>query len=95
MAKTAASDIDRWLDDLDPTTIEWRDAQHFRRIVRAREHLEAAERELRDAVAAARKAGDSWTVIGAALGVTRQSAWERFGRTAKLQRQSETGQSPD
>lgn len=36
-----------------------RDAAHFRRILIARENLAAAEQELRDAVRAARGAGDS------------------------------------
>ena len=31
-------------------------------------------------LAAAREAGDSWTVIGAALDTTRQAAFQRFGR---------------
>src|SRR6267143_4861972 len=33
---------------------------------------------LRDAVASARSRGHSWEEIAEALGVTRQSAWERF-----------------
>jgi len=68
------------LDAIDPKTHPARDASHFRRIVAARKHLEAAERELRDAVAAARGAGDSWTVIGTAMDTTRQGAYQRFGR---------------
>jgi hypothetical protein len=36
------------------------------------------ERQLRDSVAQARKQGSSWEQIGQALGVSRQSAWERF-----------------
>lgn len=68
------------LDELDPTTVPSRDAVHFRRIVRAREHVADAEQELRDAVQAARAAGDSWTVIGAALDTTRQAAQQRFGQ---------------
>jgi hypothetical protein len=55
-----------------------RDATHFRRIIEARKNLDAAEEELRDAVASAREAGDSWTVIGAALGTTKQAASQRF-----------------
>lgn len=39
-------------------------ASGFRRIIAARKGLEVDEKELRDAVAAARAAGDSWTVIG-------------------------------
>jgi hypothetical protein len=36
------------------------------------------ERQLRDSVAQARTLGSSWEQIGQALGVSRQSAWERF-----------------
>lgn len=36
---------------------------------------------LRDWVDLLRERGRSWTEIGAALGVTRQAAWERFGRS--------------
>lgn len=57
-----------------------RDASHSRRIIEARKGLEAADRELRDAVAAARAAGDSWRVIGAAMGTTRQAAFQRFSK---------------
>jgi hypothetical protein len=74
------SDHDRTgLDRLDPATTPARDAAHFRRILAARENLAAAEQELRDAVHAARDAGDSWTIIGAALDTTRQAAQQRFG----------------
>lgn len=67
------------LDHLDPSTHPARDAASFRRILAARRDLAAAEQELRDAVRAAREAGDSWTVIGAALDITRQAAQQRFG----------------
>lgn len=40
--------------------------------------LAAAEAELRAAVGAMRAAGAPWSVIGDALGVTRQTAHERF-----------------
>lgn len=68
------------LDQLDPTKHPARDAVHFRRILAARKAIADAEQELRDAVKAARDAGDSWTVIGAALDTTRQAAFQRFGR---------------
>ena len=68
------------LDSLDPKTSEARDAQHFRRIIAARRGVADAEAELRAAVSAAREAGDSWTVIGAALDTTRQAAFQRFGK---------------
>ena len=37
------------------------------------------ERDLADAVAAARAAGDSWRAIGEALGTTAQAAQKRYG----------------
>ena len=39
----------------------------------------AAEYKLREAVRWARQAGRSWQQIGDAIGMTRQSAWQRFG----------------
>ena len=69
------------LDDLDPATTPARDATAFRRIIAARTAFYDAERELRGAVAAARAAGDSWTIVGAALDTTRQAAQQRFGRS--------------
>lgn len=67
------------LNQVSPATHPARDATHFRRILEARTQLAAAEQELRDAVDAARAAGDSWTIIGAALDTTRQAAQQRFG----------------
>lgn len=67
------------LDQLDPTVHPARDAASFRRIIAARKAVEDADRDLREAVRTARAAGDSWSVIGAALEVTRQAAQKRFG----------------
>lgn len=76
--KTRADDTG--LDALDPAISVARDATHFREIIAAFEAVDAAENELRAAVRAAREAGDSWTVIGAALGVTKQAAQQRFAK---------------
>lgn len=67
------------LDALDPNARDARDAAHLRRIIAARKSVDAADAELRAAVAAAREAGDSWAVIGLALDTTRQAAFQRFG----------------
>jgi hypothetical protein len=67
------------LDTLEPSKTPARDAVHLRRIIAARKQVAEAEQELRDAVQAARDAGDSWTVIGAALDTTKQAAYQRFG----------------
>lgn len=73
-------DVEAGLGSVDPAVTPAHDARHFRRIIAARKGIEDAEAELRDAVRAAREAGDSWTVIGAALDTTRQAAYQRFGR---------------
>ena len=80
MATTNINDIEKVLDDLDPSTVTARDALHFRRIIAAQEAVARADRELHDAVREAREAGDSWLSIGMALGVTKQAAQKRFGR---------------
>ena len=54
-----------------------RDASGFGRIIEARKRVVAAEHELREAVVLARASGDSWTVIGAAMGTTKQAAFQR------------------
>ena len=79
MTKTKSDHDATGLDQLDPTTTPARDAADFRHILAARANLAAAEQELRDAVHAARDAGDSWSIIGAALDTTRQAAQQRFG----------------
>ena len=67
------------LDQLNPAANQVRDAVHLRRIRAARQGIAAAEQELRDAVKAARDAGDSWTVIASALDTTRLAVQQRFG----------------
>ena len=44
----------------------------------AAQDIDTAMRRLDQAVAEARRAGASWTVIGAAAGLTRQSAYQRW-----------------
>ncbi|HEU0102227.1 MAG TPA: hypothetical protein VFR07_07895 [Mycobacteriales bacterium] len=77
-AAQQAEGTEKWLDNLDPAQLDFRDASHARAIITAVEALAASEERLREAVAQARAAGDSWTVIGAALGTSKQAAHERF-----------------
>jgi len=56
------------------------DARHFRAIIAANEAVGEADAKLRLAVREARATGDSWSVIGAALGVSKQAAQQRFSR---------------
>lgn len=41
---------------------------------------EAVKKALREQVLLARRAGHSWAEIGGTLGVSKQAAWERFGK---------------
>lgn len=78
MQDPTADEINEWLDTIDVDPADARDATHFRRILAA---VKAADNdELSAAVAAARDAGDSWAMVGAALGISRQAAEERYGR---------------
>jgi hypothetical protein len=65
------------------TTDGERGAGHLHRIVVASNSVESARKELRDAVAAARDADVSWEAIGAALGITKQGAFQRFAKDVK------------
>lgn len=77
-AEQEADATEQWLNSLDPARLDFRDATHVRAIIAAAEAREAADESLRRAVADARANGDSWTVIGAALGISKQAAYERF-----------------
>ena len=76
----AAAETEAWLDSLDPAELAdpANDASDLRRIALAIGASATAEREIADAVAAARAHGRSWGMIAIALGVSRQSARERF-----------------
>jgi hypothetical protein len=74
-----AAATERMLDDLDPETTAAEDLTDLRAVTVAVDHRADAERELRDAVIAARANGRSWARIGLAAGITRQAAHERWG----------------
>ena len=56
---------------------DWR-AQPLKVISGITEGIKSLDGTLREAVHIARRNGSSWDEIGKALGVSRQSAWERF-----------------
>jgi hypothetical protein len=58
------------------------DPRALLRIAAARHACQQAETGLREAVAAARRAGHPWSAVAAILGATRQAAQQRFTRTA-------------
>lgn len=70
--------IDAFIDSIDPSTMH--DASLLREIAAARDAVETADVRLRSAVAAAREAGDSWTMIGVALRTSKQNAFRKYGK---------------
>ncbi|MFE0633232.1 ClpX C4-type zinc finger protein [Streptomyces sp. NPDC058864] len=54
------------------------DTEMLGHIPRVAAHIDQAEADLRSWVQELRRRGVTWTRIGEALGITRQSAWERF-----------------
>ena len=81
MARTTPlTEVAEWLDSLDPSTMPVRDGRYLRAISTARKSVVEAEGALQAAVDQARAAGDSWTVIGMALGTSKQNAHRKFGR---------------
>jgi hypothetical protein len=54
------------------------DVEMLNHIPRVASHIDQAEADLRSWVQELRRRGVTWTRIGEALGITRQSAWERF-----------------
>nr|WP_037609950.1 ClpX C4-type zinc finger protein [Streptacidiphilus rugosus] len=54
------------------------DEEMLGHIPRVASHIDQAEADLRSWVQELRRRGVTWIRIGEALGITRQSAWERF-----------------
>ncbi|GAB1821169.1 ClpX C4-type zinc finger protein [Herbidospora sp. RD11066] len=54
------------------------DEEMLGHIPRVAAHINAAEADLATWVRELRRRGVTWTKLGEALGITRQSAWERF-----------------
>jgi hypothetical protein len=70
----AADRVRQLVEDLDA-----HDVRHPERIQALTRMIDLATEARRHEIAAARTAGDSWTVIGAALGTSRQSAQQVYG----------------
>lgn len=78
----AARDVEAWLDSLDPDTHPAEQAPDLHRLGKAVIALADTNTELVAAVAEARANGRSWGRIASMIGISRQSAQERFGPTS-------------
>jgi len=57
--------------------VAWADEPELHQLVHLRDHLDDA---VAHAIERQRDRGVSWARIGGALGITRQAAWERYGK---------------
>jgi len=78
----AATDAETWLESLDLAATPAEDPTDLRRIGLALRDLADDQREVDEAVAAARENGRSWGEIGLVLGISRQAARERYSQPA-------------
>jgi len=78
----AATEAEAWLESLDPGATPADNPADLRRIGLALRGLADEQREVDEAVAAARENGRSWGEIGLVLGISRQAARERYGQPA-------------
>lgn len=76
----AAQEVEQWLDQLDPATMPAEDTSDLRAIGLAVLERNRNEQRITEAVRRARDNGQSWGQIAMVLGVTRQSARERYDR---------------
>jgi len=79
----AAAQAETWLDSLDPAVVPAEDPADLRWVGLALRGLAEKQREVDEAVAAARTNGRSWAEIALVLGISRQAARERYGRPTR------------
>ncbi|MCL2490177.1 MAG: hypothetical protein FWF36_05560 [Propionibacteriaceae bacterium] len=81
---TEDEELATWIETADngqgPTPTGSIDRDVFDALAEAVEQRDGSQRQIDLLVAQAREQGASWTLIGAALGTTRQSAHERYAR---------------
>ncbi|MGO9900875.1 MAG: sigma-70 family RNA polymerase sigma factor [Solirubrobacteraceae bacterium] len=76
--QAAAERFEKWIDNVDPSTLQWEDTSDLAAIAAATDAVQATDARLREAVENARAHGRSWNLIAVALGVSRQAARQRF-----------------
>ena len=76
----AAADAEAWLSSLDPEATPAEDTTDLREIGLIFSKLADLQKQLDDAVIAARHNGRSWGEIGLVLGISKQAARERYAQ---------------
>ena len=71
--------LEKWAEEVDPDDMKWVDTTLLKSVSRLADQRDETEKELAQAVAAARQGGWSWGHIGLMLGVSRQAAQQKYG----------------
>lgn len=90
LSSPSVDEIEGFFAALDPASMK--DASRLREIASARRAIEESEQRLREAVAAARAAGDSWSAIGLALRTSKQNAYRKFGDSRRAKPNPSSGE---
>ncbi|NIJ13525.1 hypothetical protein FHU38_003869 [Saccharomonospora amisosensis] len=77
-------ELARRFEDHEPDPADRRDPAPLAAMRKAMAKRAQAERDLLDAVTAARDAGYSWAAIGAIVGTSGEAARQRYGRHAHM-----------
>lgn len=77
-----AAALERWADEVQPDALVEVDTAVLRHLGELAERRASLERELREAVLAARRSDRSWSEIGTMLGVSKQAAQRKYGPAA-------------
>jgi excisionase family DNA binding protein len=82
MGNNELTDVEAWLDTLEPEQTTAEDAQDLRDVAELTDSMTQLDARLTEAVRRARMNGKSWTKIAIALGVSHQAARQRFADRA-------------
>lgn len=88
-----ADELAKRFEDHEPVADNIKDAEVLRKVRGAFQRRAASERELSDAVMAARAEGHSWAAIGAMLGTSGEAARQRYGSPAGTRQSSKPAPS--
>ncbi len=75
-----AARLERWAEEVSSEELVSVDTDVLRHLAQLADERTSLERELREAVIAARRSDRTWSEIGAMLGVSKQAAQRKYGR---------------
>lgn len=77
-----AAALERWADTMTDDVLQIVDTTELQTLGRLADQRAALEHDVAEAVRRAREASRTWSEIGAMLGVSKQAAQRKYGRTS-------------